>query len=154
VSLLEDYDRGELRRHAVRADRRLLRAILAARRRLAALLRPASSFIDFRVRKSIVLMSEKLGSEIELDEVARDAGLSRPHFYKLFRRQTGVTAEIYLNTRAWSAPSADRPDRPIDHRDRLDELGFSCQSVFTRFFSSHVGHGATDYRRAVQVLNG
>ena len=35
---------------------------------------PAASFIDFRVRKSIVLMSEQLGSDIELDAVARDAG--------------------------------------------------------------------------------
>src|SRR6185503_6043367 len=59
---------------------------------------PASSFIDFRVRKSIVLMSDGLGSEIEFDEVARGSGLSRPHFYKLFRRQTGVTPNIYLNT--------------------------------------------------------
>ena len=80
---------------------------------------PASSFIDFRVRKSIVLMSEKLGSEIELDDVARDAGLSRPHFYKLFRRQTGVTPEHLPEYAAHGeSASADRPDQPVDHRDR------------------------------------
>lgn len=115
---------------------------------------PASSFIDYRVRKSIVLMSENLGSEIELDEVARGAGLSRPHFYKLFRRQTGVTPNIYLNTL--------RMEKAVERLGQTDrsvteigyELGFSCQSVFTRFFSSHVGMAPTDYRRAVQVLNG
>ena len=115
---------------------------------------PASSFIDFRVRKSIVLMSEKLGSEIELDDVARDSGLSRPHFYKLFRRQTGVTPNIYLNTL--------RMERAVQRIGQTSqsiteigyELGFSCQSVFTRFFSSHVGMAPTDYRRAVQVLHG
>jgi AraC-like DNA-binding protein len=115
---------------------------------------PASSFIDFRVRKSIVLMSEKLGSEIELDDVARDAGLSRPHFYKLFRRQTGVTPNIYLNTLRMEKAvqrigQTNQSITEIGH-----ELGFSCQSVFTRFFSSHVGMAPTDYRRAVQVLNG
>jgi len=115
---------------------------------------PASSFIDFRVRKSIVLMSEKLGSEIELDEVARGAGLSRPHFYKLFRRQTGVTPNIYLNTLRMEK-AVQRIGQTSQSITEIGyELGFSCQSVFTRFFSSHVGMAPTDYRRAVQVLNG
>jgi len=113
----------------------------------------ASSFIDFRVRKSIVLMSEKLGSEIELDEVARDAGLSRPHFYKLFRRQTGVTPNIYLNTLRMEK-AVQRIGQTSQSITEIGyELGFSCQSVFTRFFSSHVGMAPTDYRRAVQVLH-
>src|SRR5205809_3445449 len=37
-------------------------------------------------------------SEIELDNIARESGLSRPHFYRLFRSQTGVTPNLYLNT--------------------------------------------------------
>jgi AraC-like DNA-binding protein len=114
---------------------------------------PAASFIDFRVRKSIVLMAEQLGSEIELDAVARDAGLSRPHFYKLFRRQTGVTPNIYLNTLRMERAIARLGQTERSVTDIADELGFSCQSVFTRFFSSHVGMAPTDYRRAVQVLN-
>jgi AraC-like DNA-binding protein len=115
---------------------------------------PASSFIDFRVRKSIVLMSENLGSEIELDEVARGAGLSRPHFYKLFRRQTGVTPNIYLNTLRMEKAVQRLGQTDLSVTEIGYELGFSCQSVFTRFFSSHVGMAPTDYRRAVQVLNG
>ena len=99
-------------------------------------------------------MSEQLGSEIALDEVARGAGLSRPHFYKLFRRQIGVTPNIYLNTLRMerAVQRLGQTDQSITEIG--DELGFSCQSVFTRFFSSHVGMAPTDYRRAVQVLNG
>jgi AraC-like DNA-binding protein len=115
---------------------------------------PASTFIDFRVRKSIVLMSENLGSEIELDEVARNAGLSRPHFYKLFRRQTGVTPNIYLNTLRMEKAVERIGQTGQSITEIAYQLGFSCQSVFTRFFSSHVGMAPTDYRRAVQVLNG
>ena len=36
--------------------------------------------IDFRVRKSMRLMEESPAADIELDAVARGAGLSRPHF--------------------------------------------------------------------------
>jgi AraC-like DNA-binding protein len=154
VSLLEDYDTAE------NFDGTLFEltdACFEQSWRLAGgwqLYRgAASSFIDFRVRKSIVLMSEQLGSEIELDAVARDAGLSRPHFYRLFRRQTGITPNIYLNTLRMekAIERLGQTDRSVT--DIADELGFSCQSVFTRFFSSHVGMAPTDYRRAVQVLN-
>ena len=60
--------------------------------------RAAAAITDFRVRKSIKLMSESPGAELELDLIARDSGLSRPHFYRLFRTQTGVTPHLYLNT--------------------------------------------------------
>jgi AraC-like DNA-binding protein len=33
-----------------------------------------------------------------------------------------------------------------------EDLGFSCQSTFTRFFSSHVGMAPTAYRSVVQVV--
>lgn len=107
---------------------------------------------DFRVRKSIRLLAERLGDTIELDSVAREAGLSRPHFYKLFRRQTGVTPNLYLNTL--------RMERAIDVLAQTDrsvteigfDLGFSSQSGFTRFFAAHVGMAPTDYRRVTRVL--
>lgn len=107
---------------------------------------------DFRVRKSIRLMSERPCAELELDDIARNSGLSRPHFYKLFREQTGVTPHIYLKTllteRALN--TLVETDTPI--ADIGFDLGFSSQSGFTRFFASNVGVPPTDYRRVVQVL--
>lgn len=154
VSLLEDYDSAECFDGTLFE---LTEACFEQSWRLAGgwqrYTGPASSFIDFRVRKSIVLMSEKLGSEIELDEVARDSGLSRPHFYKLFRRHTGVTPNIYLNTLRMEKAVARLGQTDLSVTEIGEQLGFSCQSVFTRFFTSHVGMAPTDYRRAVQVLN-
>jgi AraC-like DNA-binding protein len=107
---------------------------------------------DYRVRRSIKLMSETLGSEIALDAIARESGLSRPHFYKLFRTQTGVTPNLYLNTlimeKALDALVAS--EAPI--ADIGFDLGFSSQSGFARFFAANVGMAPTDYRRAAKVL--
>ncbi len=107
---------------------------------------------DFRVRKSIKLMSENPAAEIELDSIARESGLSRPHFYRLFRTQTGVTPHLYLNTlimeQALDALVAT--DAPI--ADIGFDLGFSSQSGFTRFFAANVGMAPTDYRRVAKVL--
>ncbi|QHP71569.1 AraC family transcriptional regulator [Bradyrhizobium sp. LCT2] len=114
--------------------------------------RASGAVTDFRVRKCIKLMSESPGAEMELDTIARESGLSRPHFYRLFRVQTGVTPNLYLNTlimeQALEALVAS--EAPI--ADIGFDLGFSSQSGFTRFFAANVGMAPTDYRRAAKVL--
>jgi AraC-like DNA-binding protein len=114
--------------------------------------RANAAVTDFRVRKCIKLLSESPGAEIELDTIARESGLSRPHFYRLFRTQTGVTPNLYLNTlimeQALDALVAT--EAPI--ADIGFDLGFSSQSGFTRFFAANVGMAPTDYRRAAKVL--
>ena len=105
-----------------------------------------------RVRKSIRLIQEGLGADLEFDDVARESGLSRPHFYKLFRSQTGVTPNLYLNTLLMerAIDVLVKTEKPV--ADIGFDLGFSSQSVFTRFFASNVGMAPTDYRRAAHVL--
>ncbi len=107
---------------------------------------------DFRVRKSIRLMEEAMTADLELDNVAREAGLSRPHFYKLFRSQTGLTPNLFLNTLLMERAleklvHSDAPMAEIGF-----DLGFPSQSGFTKFFAANVGMAPTDYRRAAHVV--
>jgi AraC-like DNA-binding protein len=118
----------------------------------AAAPRPAN-VIDFRVRKSLRILDHGLAQGIELDVVARDAGLSRPHFFKLFRESTGLTPALYANTM--------RVERALDRlmgsqasiTDIGFELGFSSQSHFSHFFAAHVGVAPTQYRTIARVVN-
>jgi len=108
---------------------------------------------DFRIRNAMRLMNERVTDACVLDRIARDAGLSRPHFYKLFRQNIGLTPNMYLNTL--------RLERSIDRLTRSEEpvtsigldLGFASQASFTRFFSNNIGMAPTDYRRA-SVISG
>jgi transcriptional regulator GlxA family with amidase domain len=96
-------------------------------------------------------MRDNFGEEIFLDNIARDSGLSRPHFYKLFRQNVGLTPNMYLNML--------RMENAIDLLTTTTEsitsigldMGFSSQASFTRFFTSNVGIAPTDYRRATVV---
>jgi len=108
---------------------------------------------DFRVRKSIRLLSERLGEEIALDEVAREAGLSRPHFYKLFRRETGLTPNLFLNTLRMERATLGLAASARSVTEIAYDLGFSSQSCFTRFFAANVGMPPSDYRRVARLLN-
>ncbi len=106
---------------------------------------------DFRLRKAIQLLEERVCEPVELDEVARAAGLSRPHFYKLFRHQVGVTPNIYLNSL--------RMERAIDRLTGSSEavasigldLGFSSQAAFSRFFIANGVVPPSAYRRSAQM---
>lgn len=112
---------------------------------------PTVALRDFRIRNSIKLMKSRLGEgeSILIDSIARGAGLSRPHFFKLFRENVGLTPNIYLNTL--------RMETAIERLSLSDEavtsigldLGFSSQASFSRFFLSNVGIPPSDYRRTV-----
>ena len=96
-------------------------------------------------------LSNGLCESVELDNVAREAGLSRPHFYKLFRQQVGVTPNIYLNSL--------RMERAIERLTGTTEavsaigldLGFSSQASFSRFFIANGVVPPSTYRRSAQI---
>jgi transcriptional regulator GlxA family with amidase domain len=105
------------------------------------------------VRKSVKLMAQKLGAEIALDAIASDAGLSRPHFYRLFKNQTGLTPNLMLNTLRMERAIAALTESHESLADIGFNLGFSSQSSFSRFFASNVGMAPSDYRRVAHVAN-
>src|SRR5262245_43153014 len=115
-------------------------------------IRTAAAITDFRIRKSVKLLSESPGAEIELDSVARASGLSRPHFYRLFRTQTGVTPHLYRNTLIMEQALDALVATEVPVADIGFDLGFSSHSGFTHFFAANVGMPPTDYRRAAKVL--
>lgn len=106
---------------------------------------------DFRIRKALKYLQDCVGEAIEMDQVAREVGLSRPHFYKLFRAQVGLTPNLYLN--------ALRMERAIDMLATSEDgvadigfdLGFSSQASFSRFFISNGVVPPSTYRRSVNV---
>jgi AraC-like DNA-binding protein len=110
-----------------------------------------ASVHDFRLRRAIQYLEQRVCEPVELDAIAREAGLSRPHFYKLFRQQVGVTPNIYLNSL--------RMERAIDRLTGTNEavaaigldLGFSSQASFSRFFIANGVVPPSAYRRSAQI---
>lgn len=106
-----------------------------------------SKFTDFRVRRSLRLMQETFTDDVEIEWLAREAGLSRPHFFKLFKKQMGITPNLYLNTLRSEQAIEDLMSTSKSVTDISYDLGFSSQASFTRFFTSNVGIPPSEYRR-------
>ena len=102
---------------------------------------------DSRIRKSLSIMNNHVRGDLALDEIARAAGLSRPHFYRLFRDNLGFTPNIYMNLlrMEFAVERLTYSEQPVTSI-ALD-LGFASQASFTRFFGANQGIPPTDYRR-------
>ncbi|MDI7861635.1 AraC family transcriptional regulator [Rhizobiaceae bacterium n13] len=104
---------------------------------------------DFRIRKAIALMEANVGERVCFDKVARSVGLSRPHFFALFKEHMNVTPNVYWNTLriAEARRCLQSSDEPLI--SLAYSLGFTSQGNFSRFFREHTGVRPTVYRSAL-----
>jgi AraC-like DNA-binding protein/mannose-6-phosphate isomerase-like protein (cupin superfamily) len=125
----------------------LLRDILAAQAE-GQPLRMLTRRSDYRIRKAMELMQGDVAGRQSMDEVARRVGLSRPHFFALFKDQLHVTPNVFWNALRMKEAlrQVECADEPLT--DVACNLGFSTQGNFTRFFRDHAGVPPTLYREA------
>ncbi|HJN60703.1 MAG TPA: AraC family transcriptional regulator [Alphaproteobacteria bacterium] len=105
---------------------------------------------DFRIRKAMRYMSEHSAEPLDVMAVARHSGLSRPHFFALFRQCTNLTPNLYANVLRMNEAVNHLSESADSIAEISEELGFNAQSHFTRFFRSHQGVPPTEFRRALR----
>lgn len=103
---------------------------------------------DFRIRKALALMEANVGERICFDDVARSVGLSRPHFFALFKEQMSVTPNVYWNTLRITEAMRCLESSDESMISVACNLGFTTQGNFSRFFREHTGVPPTVYRSA------
>jgi AraC-like DNA-binding protein len=111
-------------------------------------LRKRLPLLDPRLRAAIAYMREHVGDPISVDDVAGRVGLSRAHFFSLFRDQLNTTPQVF-----WSAVRVEEAIRRLVRRDEpltsvALSLGFSSPGNFSRFFREHMGVSPSGFRRA------
>jgi AraC-like DNA-binding protein len=108
---------------------------------------------DHRVRRAIKWLREHAGQPLDIEAMAREAGLSRSHLFERFKKVTGLTPAMFLNTLRMEAahPMLTDYDRPLI--DVGLELGFEAQGNFSRFFRDHQGISPSEYRRVAHLVD-
>jgi AraC-like DNA-binding protein len=110
-------------------------------------LSPNAPIIDHRLREAITYMREHVRDAIPVEEVAGKVGLSRAHFFALFRDQLNTTPQVF-----WSAVKVEEAVRRlIEKAEPLTsiamDLGFSSPGNFSRFFKEHMGVTPSHFRK-------
>lgn len=106
---------------------------------------------DRRIRKAIALMRTDPAASPSIEVLARHAGLSRAHFFRLFEQATSITPHVFLNVlkveRAVNAVAATEGSLAAIG----DALGFQSPAQFSRFFRDHVSVSPREFRTVLQA---
>jgi AraC-like DNA-binding protein len=108
---------------------------------------------DWRIRRIAASMRAETRRGTGLDAFAREAGLSRAHFFRLFESTIGVPPKVYLNV--------VRMERAVDAVlnqsksvcDISQQLGFAEPAHFTRFFRNHAGVSPREFRNVSRLAS-
>jgi AraC-like DNA-binding protein len=100
---------------------------------------------DWRIRRVAAAMRAETRPG-RLDEFARDAGLSRAHFFRLFEASIGVPPKVYLNVVRMEQAMDAVLNQSANVGDIGSQLGFAEPAHFTRFFRNHAGVSPREFR--------
>jgi AraC family transcriptional regulator len=106
---------------------------------------------DWRIRRVTDRLRKESGISADIETLAREAGLSRAHFYRLFERATHVTPHVYLNVLRMELAVNAIVYEPGKLRAVGERLGFSAPAHFTRFFRDHAGVRPSEFRAVARM---
>lgn len=106
---------------------------------------------DWRIRRAIELLRATPDIRCDVETLAREAGLSRAHFYRLFERATKVTPHVYLNVLRMELAVNAIVHESSTLSDLSYRLGFGMPCHFTRFFRDHAGVKPSEFRSVARM---
>jgi AraC-like DNA-binding protein len=108
---------------------------------------------DWRIHRAVASMRSEAGRDAALDSFARDAGLSRSHFFRLFEASVGVPPKVYLNVVRMERAVDAVLHQSVSISDISHQLGFAEPAHFTRFFRNHSGVSPREFRSVSRLAS-
>jgi AraC-like DNA-binding protein len=108
---------------------------------------------DWRIRKIAASMRSETRQGANLETFAREAGLSRAHFFRLFEASIGVPPKVYLNVVRMEKAVDAVLNQSASVCDIGNQLGFAEPAHFTRFFRNHTGVSPREFRTVSRLAS-
>jgi AraC-like DNA-binding protein len=108
---------------------------------------------DWRIRRVVTSMRSDAARDADLDTFAKEAGLSRSHFFRLFESSTGVPPKVYLNVMRMEQAVDAVMNQSAGVGEISSQLGFAEPAHFTRFFRNHAGVSPREFRNVARLAS-
>jgi AraC-like DNA-binding protein len=112
-----------------------------------------TSICDRRIRRATEIMRSQKGSSANVETIARQAGMSRAHFFRLFESSIGVPPRVYLNAMRMEDALDAVLHQDVSVGEIGNRLGFPEPAHFTRFFRDHAGVSPREFRNVSRLVN-
>lgn len=101
----------------------------------------------YQLRQVAEFVAANMAGDIGLDDLCREAGVSRFHFARMFKQSTGQTPHRWLTARRIEAAKSllRATDKPVG--TVAADTGFASQSHFGQSFRRATGLTPSDWRR-------
>jgi YesN/AraC family two-component response regulator len=103
------------------------------------------------LQRALLFVEGHLHTTLSLDDVAREAAMSKFHFCRVIKRVTGLTFRAFLAHRRISRAIELLKDAQRSLTDIYLDVGFKDMSHFGRVFRRVTGRPPSRFRRALRV---
>ena len=101
-------------------------------------------------REARLLLQQRFRERLRVEDVARALYVSTYHLCRLFKEETGVSMHRYLNQLRLQYALGELARGEARLSELALEIGFSCQSHFTKAFRKEFGLPPGKVRRLAQ----
>lgn len=99
------------------------------------------------IMKVIYFMNEHFSEKLSIADMAKEAGLSRFHFCRIFRKYTGMSPKKFLCRLRLERAKILLRDSERTVSDVAADVGFEDISNFIRYFKKYTGYTPTVYKK-------
>jgi AraC-like DNA-binding protein len=107
--------------------------------------------LDWRIQRMVRLIRDDPRMAGDVNALAKESGLSRAHFYRLFEHSTRMTPHVYVNLLRTELAVMSVMETGDSLSAVGGRLGFSAPSHFTRFFRDHTGVTPSEFRQVARM---
>lgn len=105
---------------------------------------------DLRIQRAMALSEGRLEGRLTVLEVSREVGMSKSHFSRAFKRETGLTVRQFVLGRRVALAKVLLRDSTLPVSEIAARVGFNDPAHFNRAFHTATGYAPSRYRAYAQ----
>ena len=109
---------------------------------------PKAEVRDDRIQMSLNYIRKNIGSRLDIDLLADKACMSKDHYSRVFKRETGETPNVYITKRKLEKAELSLVTTALPIKSIADSLGYDDYSYFNRIFKKNAGVTPLQYRES------
>ena len=107
---------------------------------------PKEEVKDSRIYQTLTYIRKHLDSRLDIGTLADKACMSRDHYIRVFKRETGETPNVYITKRRLERAELALVTSDLSIKDIAKTLGYGDCSYFNRVFKQSEGVSPQQYR--------
>lgn len=108
---------------------------------------PKTEVKDDRIHQILNYIRKNICNHLDIDMLADKACMSKDHFIRVFKRETGETPNVYITKRKLEKAELTLVTTDMPVKNIADMLGYDDGSYFNRIFKKNAGVTPQQYRK-------